>query len=226
VRGRYWGLLGGVAALILLAAGAFVAWGPVGFGDGPLSVAFVASGGTVPQTAPTMVLIPVQADAGTRAVIDAVGITGGNGSPPPELLQVTGDTSQACGGIWYPVTGSRGFRQHCAPHGTVPLLGHVVPRRPASLLAADGQGTAPGARGIDIAIQVSPPGSSGCWSIGKVAVHYHVGGRHYTAVARESLTGCNAAAQLAPDGADSSTPPAPGSSSSSPAVSSSPPAAP
>jgi len=225
VRGRYWGLIGGVAALILLAAGAFVAWGPVGFGDGPLSVAFVASGGTVPQSAATIVLIPVQTSDGTRAVIDAVGITGGNGSPPPDLLGVVGDTSRACSGIWYPLDGSRGFRQRCAPDGTVPLLGHVVPRLPASLLAADGQGAAAGARGIEVGIQVSPPGSSGCWSIGKVAVHYHVGGRHYTAVAREALTGCNAAAQLAPDGADSAAPPAPGSSSE-PAVSSSPSAAP
>jgi hypothetical protein len=225
VRGRYWGLIGGVAALVLLAAGAFVAWGPVGVGDGPLSVAYVASSGTVPQSAPTIVLIPVQASAGTRAVIDAVGITGGNGSPPPELLQVVGDTSGTCSGIWYPLTGSRGFRQHCAPDGTVPLLGHVLPRRPASLLAADGPGAAPGGRGIDVGIEVGPPGSSGCWGIGKVAVHYHVGGRRYTAVTRESLTGCNAATQLAPDGADSSSPPAPGPSSE-PAVSSSPPAAP
>lgn len=224
MRGRYWGLIGGVAALILLAAGAFVAWGPVGVGDGPLSVAFVSSTGTVPQSAPTMVLIPVQTAAGTRAVIDAVGITGGNGSPPPELLEVVGDRSQACSGIWYPLTGSGGFRQRCAPDGTVPLLGHVVPVQTAALLTADSPGTAP-TRGINVGIEVSPPGSSGCWAIGKVAVHYHVGGRHYTAVAQESLTGCNAAALLAPDGSDSTGPTPPGSSSPA-AASSSPPAAP
>jgi hypothetical protein len=224
VRGRYWGLIGGVAALILLAAGAFVAWGPVGVGTGPLSVAFVASAGTVPQTAPTMILIPVQAGADTHAVIDAVGITGGDGSPPPKLLSVAGDMSQACSGIWYPLTRSGEFRRRCAPAGTVPVLGRVVPMRPASLLASDGASAAPGTRGIDLAIQVSAPGSSGCWGIGKVAVHYHVGGKRYTAVAQESVSGCNSAAQLAPDDGTSSPPPAAGSSS--PAAASSPSAAP
>jgi hypothetical protein len=223
VRGRYWGLIGGgVAALILLAAGAFVAWGPVGVGTGPLSVAFVASTGTVPQTAPTMILVPVQTSADTHAVIDAVGITGGNGSPPPKLLSVAGDMSQACSGIWYPLTRSGEFRRRCAPAGTVPVLGRVVPMRPASLLASDGASAAPGTRGIDLAIQVSAPGSSGCWGIGKVAVHYHVGGKRYTAVAQESVSGCNSAAQLAPD--DGTTSPPPGSSS--PAAASSPSAAP
>jgi hypothetical protein len=225
VRGRYWGLIGGgVAALILLAAGAFVAWGPVGVGTGPLSVAFVASTGTVPQTAPTMILVPVQTSADTHAVIDAVGITGGNGSPPPKLLSVAGDMSQACSGIWYPLTRSGEFRRRCAPAGTVPVLGRVVPMRPASLLASDGASAAPGTRGIDLAIQVSAPGSSGCWGIGKVAVHYHVGGKRYTAVAQESVSGCNSAAQLAPDDGTSSPPPAAGSSS--PAAASSPSAAP
>lgn len=223
MRGRYWGLIGGgVAALILLAAGAFVAWGPVGVGTGPLSVAFVASTGTVPQTAPTMILVPVQTSADTHAVIDAVGITGGNGSPPPKLLSVAGDMSQACSGIWYPLTRSGEFRRRCAPAGTVPVLGRVVPMRPASLLASDGASAAPGTRGIDLAIQVSAPGSSGCWGIGKVAVHYHVGGKRYTAVAQESVSGCNSAAQLAPD--DGTTSPPPGSSS--PAAASSPSAAP
>jgi hypothetical protein len=214
VRRRYWGVIGGLAALLLLAAGAFYAWGPVGFGTGPLSVAFVASAGTVPQSAPTMILVPVETGASTHAVIDAVGITGGGGSPPPVMLGVVGDLNQACSGIWFPLTGPGGFRQRCAPGGTVPLIGHVVPLHPAALLAAHGPGAAPGTRSIDIGIEVSPPGSKGCWGVGKVAVHYHIGGRHYTAVAQESLNGCTNA-QLAPDGSSSSSPPPAGTSSGS-----------
>jgi hypothetical protein len=185
---RSWGAIGVAAAALLAAAGAFLAWGPIGIGTGPLSIAFVAATGTVPQTHPSVILVPIETGASTPAVIDSVGIRGGGGYPPPQLLSVVGDPDQACSGIWWPVTGPNGFTQRCAKGGTVPLVGRVVPAGHPALASADG--VRPAARTIDIGIEVGAPGSAGCWNVSAVVVHYHVGSRHYSAAADESLSGC------------------------------------
>jgi hypothetical protein len=177
----------------------FLGWGPVGVGKGPMSVAYVASTGTVPQKRPSMILIPIQTPKSAAAVIDRVGIRGGGGYPPPLLLAVIGDQDHNCSGIWWPLTGHNGFLQRCAHGGTEPLLGHTIPLPRADLTAPAGQ--APGMRATEVAIEVAPPGTAGCWGVARVTVHYHVGGRHYTAVASESLTGCTLdAEQLSPGG--------------------------
>jgi len=169
--------IGGAAlALAVIVAGVgFVAFGPIGMGPGPLSVGFVSSAGVVPPDDSTMIVIPVGAAASTTAVIDAVGIRGGGGYHAPREIRVVGITSQSCRGIWR--TGPGGFAARCAPDGTVPLLHRAVPRHPAAAT-------------IDIGIEVGPPGASGCWGVGRVSVHYHVGHRHYVNAAVESLSGC------------------------------------
>jgi hypothetical protein len=181
--GRWqWAALGGAAAVVaVLAAGAaFLAFGPLGTGPGPLAVGYVASSGIVPPDDSTMIVIPVGAAASTTAVIDAVGIRGGVGYHAPAELRVVGITGQACRGIWFPVTGPGGFAGHCAPNGTVPLLHRAVPGHPAAAT-------------IEIGIEVGPPGKAGCWGVGRVSVHYHVGHRHYVNAASESLSGCKSA---------------------------------
>jgi hypothetical protein len=122
-----------------------------------------------------MIVIPVGTAASTTAVIDAVGIRGGGGYHAPREIRVVGITGQSCRGIWR--TGPGGFAARCAPGGTVPLLHRAVPRHPAAAT-------------IDIGIEVGPPGASGCWGVGRVSVHYHVGHRHYVNAAVESLSGC------------------------------------
>jgi hypothetical protein len=167
---------GAAAAAAVIAAGAgFLAFGPVGRGPGPLSVGFVSSSGIVPPDDSTMIIVPVGAAASTTAVIDAVGIRGGGGYHAPREIRVVGITGQACRGIW--LTGPGRFTARCAPGGTVPLLHRAVPR---SLAAA----------AIDIGIEVGPPGAAGCWGVGRVSVHYHVGHRHYVNASVESLSGC------------------------------------
>jgi hypothetical protein len=167
---------GAAAAAALIAAGAgFLAFGPVGMGPGPLSVGFVSSSGIVPPDDSTMIIVPVGAEASTTAVIDAVGIRGGGGYHAPREIRVVGITGQACRGIW--LTGPGGFAARCAPGGTVPLLHRAVPRSPA-------------AAAIDIGIEVGPPDAAGCWGVGRVSVHYHVGHRHYVNASVESLSGC------------------------------------
>jgi len=184
---RLWGAIG-VAAVLLLAAGAFLAWGPIGIGAGPLDVAYVASTGTVPQTRPSVILVPIETGASTAVVIDGVALRGGGGYPPPQLINVVGDPDQACSGIWWPLTGQNSFAQRCAKGGTVPLVGRVIPVGHVTLTAA--AGARPAARAIDVGIEVGAPGSAGCWNVTEVMVHYHVGSRHYTATADEALSGC------------------------------------
>jgi hypothetical protein len=175
-RARAAAIGGGAAVLAVIIAGAgFLAFGPVGMGPGPLSVGFVSSSGVVPPEDSTMITIPGGAAASTTAVIDAVGIRGGGGYHAPREIRVVGITGQACRGIW--LTGPGGFAARCAPGGTVPLLHRAVPRHPAAAT-------------IDIGIEVGPPGQAGCWGIGRVSVHYHVGRRRYVNAAAETLSGC------------------------------------
>jgi hypothetical protein len=174
-----WAAIGGAAAAaaVVIAGAAVLALGPAGFGPGPLSVGFVSSSGVVPPADSTMIVIPVGAAPSTVAVIDAVGIRGGGGYHAPREIRVVGITGQSCTGIWFPLTGPGGFAGRCAPGGTVPLLHRAVPRHPAAAT-------------IDIGIEVGPPGASGCWGVGRVSVHYHVGHRHYVNASPESLSGC------------------------------------
>lgn len=188
-----WGGIGGIAVL-LVAAAAFLAWGPIGLGPGPVSVAFVSSSGTVPLTQPVMILVPIQASPSTHAVIDGIGIAGGAGYPPPQLIGVAGDNDQSCTGIWWPLSGKNSFQQRCATDGTVPLVDTTLPMLPPALDSAPGE---PPARGIEVVLTVAPPGPGGCWAVSKVTVHYTVGGRHYTAAGTESVSGCTSAVQPA-----------------------------
>jgi hypothetical protein len=197
VRKWLWGAIG--AAIVLLAAGAaFLAWGPIGIGPGPLTVAFVASTGTVPQDHPAVIIVPIETAASAPAVVDRVGLKGGQGYPSPRLLRVLADPDQACSGIWWPVTGASSFTQRCARRGTFPLLGRVVPLARPALTA--GGGARPAFRTVDVSIEVAAPGSAGCWDATAVVINYHVGSRHYTATAAESLSGCTPSADLASDG--------------------------
>jgi hypothetical protein len=173
---------GSILAALIIAGAVVLSLSQRGPGPGPLSVGFVSSSGIVPAGGRAMIVIPVGAAPPVTAVIDAVSIHGGGGYRAPKQLGVVGVTSPACAGLWHPVAGPGGFTQRCAPAGTVPLIGRAVPRHPAA--------TGAGSTGIDIGIEVGPPGKTGCWGIGRVAVRYHVGDTHYTVVTPESLSGC------------------------------------
>jgi hypothetical protein len=196
---RRWALLGGgLAAVLAGAVAAFLAWGPVGMGPGPLSVAYLSSSGTVPQVEPATVLVPIATPAGTHAVINSVGIVGGGGYGPPLLISVAGNTDEACTGIW--ISGRNSFLRRCEAHGSVPLEDRALPRLPAGLVSTGLASTGTAAQagnGIDVVLTVGPPGLNSCWGITKVTVHYTVGGRHYTAAGTESLMGCASGVQPA-----------------------------
>jgi hypothetical protein len=182
---RFWRVIAGAAVVLILAAGgAIQAYRTVGFG-GPLSVASVNSAGTVSRGHPDALVIPIALNRPATAVIDSVNVRGGDARRSPPVLTVVGDRDSSCSGIWMPLQGTfqTTFFSRCAPDGTVPLLGHAVPSRPG--------------HAFDVVLEVGPPGPGHCWVVGRVAIHYHVGHRHYTAAAGESLTGCAGPVNLA-----------------------------
>jgi hypothetical protein len=183
---RFWRVIAGAAAVLVLAAGGGIqAYRTVGFGHGPLVIASVNSAGTVSRGHPIVVVIPIALDRPATAVIDSVGVRGGDARRSPTLLTVVGDRDHSCSGIWMPVEGpfQNTFFSRCAPDGTVPLIGHAVPSQPG--------------HAFDMAVEVGPPGLGHCWVVGRVTIRYHVGRRHYTAAAAESMTACAGPVNLA-----------------------------
>jgi hypothetical protein len=175
---RFWRVIAGAAVILILAVGGGIhAYRTVSLGGGPLSIASVNSAGTVSRGHPSVAVIPIVVDRSAVAVIDSVNVRGGDARRSPKILTVVGDRDISCSGIWWPVQGPfrNTFFSRCAPGGTVPLLGRAVP----------GHGHV-----IDLAVELGPPGLGRCWVVGRITIHYHVGRRHYTAAAGESLTAC------------------------------------
>jgi hypothetical protein len=164
--------------VLAVAAGAFLAFGPVGLGPGPLVVASVSVNGHVPAAGPAMIVIPAGAAPGVPAVIDGVRIGASGKYGAPGVKRVAADTDPSCVGLWYPVAGPGGFLARCAPGGLSRLTGRLLP------------GRADGARSAGLAVEVGPPGKSGCWAVSRLTIRYHVGHRHYTQTDPESLSVC------------------------------------
>jgi len=180
-------------AAALAAVGAFLAWGPVGVGPGPIgnAVSGMGFGDPVSRTQPTIFLAPI--DAGrSGAVIDSIVVLSDGSYPAPHVISIQGDRSQVCGGAW-PLRGSQNFYRGCAGGGLVPLLGRAVPAKSRVDVPGLGPVTYPG---ISAAIKVAPPGRAGCWMATSIVIHYHVGIRHYTATHTISETACSSKAQL------------------------------
>jgi hypothetical protein len=190
IRRRWfsWRGIVGAAAALVVAVGVLAVYNVTRSHDaGPLSIATVDSTGTVPRGHPAVVVIPIAASRSAAVVIDAVDLRGGDQRRAPIPLALLADRDESCSGIWWPLGGVGSFVRRCAPGGTVPLIGSIVPvGGPAWASGAASQSV----RTIDIAIEVQAPGPGHCWTVGTVRIHYHVGDHHYTAVGSESIAGC------------------------------------
>jgi hypothetical protein len=177
----------------LLAIGAFVAWGPIGIGAGPVGSGTSSSSTDtpVPRTQPAVFVTSI--DAGkSGAVIDSVSVFSDGSYPAPRVISIKGDRDEVCGGAW-PLTGVENFYNTCDAGGPVPLIGRAVPVSSTVDVPTLGRLVYPG---IGIAIETAPPGKAGCWLVTSVVIRYHIGIRHYTATHGMSLTACSSASRL------------------------------
>jgi hypothetical protein len=171
-----------VVLITSLAAVAFLVWGPIGLGSGPL-VVYVPSGGQIlgERDQAWGMLVPVQA-GNSGAVIDQVSVVGGDGYRGPRVLSIreVADRPGQCGGT-FPWQGPRSILSSCAIGGLHRLIGIPLP--------ADNPGA-------DMVIKVGPPGGpSGCWTAIEFVVHYHVGIRHYTVTSTGKFAACKTPAE-------------------------------
>jgi hypothetical protein len=174
LRGR-WNRMRGLiipAVVALLAVGAFLLWGPLGLGNGPLSasvrgaVAWTDSAGS-----PALVPLPIYYSGHRDAVIDGVVLIGGTRFLVPHVLALEVlATSGGCAGPGPARRTSRGFAEAGCP-GTA--LGPLIGRSFGSghVLSVD--------RTAAAEIPAPPPGA--CWVTTKIVVHYHIGIRHFSA---------------------------------------------
>jgi hypothetical protein len=181
-RRRRWPLVAAAVTLISLLAAAFLLWGPIGLGSGPLTVD-APSGGQIlgPRDQAWGMMVPVR--AGTAgAVIDQVTVVGGAGYGRPRVLSVleVRDRPGQCGGT-FRWQGSESILSLCAVGGLHRLIGARLP------------GNNPG---VDMVIKVgSSVSPGGCWTVTAIVVRYHVGIRHYTLTSTADFAACKTAAE-------------------------------
>jgi hypothetical protein len=168
-------------AIGLLAIGAFLLWGPIGLGNGPLSAAVYATQGwPYSGRGPVGFVIPIHNSGDAPAVIDGVNLIGGTRYPGPHVLRLEVLTSPSnCGSAWPARQAARGFALiGCGGTDAGSLIGHAFGR------------TRPHTFGFPAAAEVTAPRPGGCWVVTKVVVHYHVGIRHYSATDPYQLAVC------------------------------------
>jgi hypothetical protein len=179
--GLWWRWIAAVA-IASLAAAAFLIWGPIGLGSGPLTVDAPSGGQMLGlQDQAWGMMVPVQA-GNSGAVIDQVSVVGGAGYSGPHVLSIleVSDRPGQCGGT-FPWVGPESILSTCAVGGLHRLIGSPLP------------GDNPG---VDMVIKVGPPaGASGCWTATAIAVHYHVGIRHYTVTSAANFAACKTATE-------------------------------
>jgi hypothetical protein len=188
-----------LAAAGLLAIGAFLLWGPIGLGNGPLSAAVGISDGWSHSGGPVGFVIPLHNSGDAPAVIDGLDIIGGTRYPAPRVLGLEVLSAGKCEGGWPAHPAVRGFvLAGCGGTDAGPLIGHAF-----------GGPTPRISFGFPAAAEVAAPRSGGCWVVTKIVVHYHVGIRHYSSSGPYQLAVCassrqvesamNAAESLPPD---------------------------
>lgn len=143
-----------LAAVGLLAIGAFLYWGPIGLGNGPLSAALGAAEGSGYSGHGLLgFVIPIQNSGATPAVIDGLDLIGGTSYPRPHLLGLEALTSGACGGAWPSHPAAQGFLlTGCGGTDAGPLIGRTV----------DGP-TPRNSFGFPAAAEVTGPRPGTCW---------------------------------------------------------------
>ena len=176
--------------IAVLAVGAFLQWGPIGFGNGPL---VVGDRGVITMSQPHPVafagLTLISYSGSWPVTIDAITLVNRTSNPTPRLIAtelISADMTQCTFG--QAGTAAQGFGvAGCGSSRYVsPLIGRQLARQSAN-----------GVMSYAAGLEMSPPKSGGCWVLTDIVVHYHIGIRYYSADERLGTVVCagkNAAA--------------------------------
>ncbi len=160
----------------LIVVGAFLLWGPIGLGNGPLGVpAMAGSFGMVQTTTqPTAYVATLVNAGGAAAVIDRVTVTSAQGYSPVRVLSVRVARYSMYGCI---DDGPASNLAACARPPYVAAAGFAV---------GPHANTVTGSRhGPALVIEIARPSAIQCVVVTAIVVRYHVGIRHYTATVRQ-----------------------------------------
>ena len=181
-RRRRWAQLVAAAVVMSLLVAAFLLWGPIGLGSGPLTV-YAPSGGQIlgPRDRAWGLVVGMHA-GNSGAIIDQVNAVGGASYSGPHVLSVLGAGVRdgQCAGT-FPWEGPQGLFSDCGIGGLRRLTGVQLP------------GENPG---LNMILKIGPPTDPrGCWVVAALVVHYHVGIRHYTLTSTGDFAACKTAAE-------------------------------
>jgi len=165
--------------------GAFLAWGPIGLGNGPLDVgnsAGFVDGAEDVGPAPVGLMVGLSNSGGASAVISSVQLIGARGYPEPRViaLHAANDISHC---IHAPVVSikPRLTLRECQAQDLGSLYGRPLPRLSSGW-------------GYQAVAVLSAPASDGCWAITEIVTQYRVGIRHYAATEPGLFDACGVAA--------------------------------
>ena len=163
----------------LVGTAAFLLWGPIGIGNGPLQAsAGGAESGGVGGKAPLAIFVPLF-NAGRAAVtVDSIAAAGGGSYQAPVVVATEAMTPDYpdCPDLAAVRFGSAGFAVAGGCSG-----------RPAGQLA--GRSVMPGTYPMAVlAVRAQPPGQ--CWLLADVIVGYHVNDRYYTGTYPHVIADC------------------------------------
>jgi hypothetical protein len=163
------------AIAVLVAVGAFLYWGPIGLGNGPLGVPSMDGRIGLSTSQPTAFVATLVNTGGSGAVIDGVAVTSAAGYSRARVLTVRVARNSSYGCVYTRLSDVTG----CARPPLVTAAGFAVP---------PGVNTAPGRRGGPaLVIEIAGPPPNGCVALTAIVVRYHVGIRHYTATAPQGF---------------------------------------
>jgi hypothetical protein len=187
------------ALVALLAVAAFLLWGPIGLGNGPLQVGQPGGEGWADSAdVPVALALPMSYAGRDSAVIDGVDFVGGTSYPAPHAvsLEVLA-TDPQCSGLLGAQQTAGGFAEAgCSSRSRGPLIGSSFDVHRAL------------SPGLAAAAELAAPRPGTCWALSEIAVHYHIGIRHFTATGPVGYAVCATAnfrlVQTAMDATDGS----------------------
>jgi hypothetical protein len=166
-----------VAALFAVAA--FLEWGPIGLGNGPLQMGMNgASFGGISSRLPVAILTPISNSSGSAIVIHDVQLLGNGNYPAPHVVATEAMSYTSCGDLFPVRTTAAGFvlTDGCGGRPLGPLYGRAIGNENSAIVFA--------------AFKVRPPRPGACWLMTRIVTHYHVGIRHYVASNPYVLAAC------------------------------------